>query len=122
VDAGAPKAPPVDPNGELVAAPPKGLDVVVVFAPKPGLFCPNNPLPVFDPPNGDDCVAVVEAPNPPKPPVDPAVAVPLPNKLLVVVAGVPNPPGFAPNALFVGCGVPKAPGDNGVSIDSVLSL
>ena len=61
------------------------------------------------PPKGDDAAAgVVEAPNPPPKPDVPAVAVLPPNKLPpVVAAGVPKPPVFAPNALFVV--LPKAP-------------
>ena len=109
VDAGEPNAlVAVPPNGEFVAPPPKGLEVVVL-PPKVGFVDPKSPPPLLVPPKGDDAAAgVVEAPNPlPKPDV-PAVAVPPPNKLPpVVAAGVPKPPVFAPNALFVV--LPKAP-------------
>jgi hypothetical protein len=60
---------------------------------------------VFEAPNGEDCAAGAFEPNPPNAPVDPAVAVPPPNKLLpVVVLVLPNA-GLAPNPLF--CVVPK---------------
>jgi hypothetical protein len=103
----------VEPPKPVDVPPPNGLVEVVPAVPKAGLFPPNNPPPVLLAPNGDDVVVLFE-PKPPNPVLDPAVAVPLPNKLPPLVAAVPPKAGFAPpKALF--WGVPKAPIDLDVS-------
>lgn len=71
---------------------------VPVVLPNPvGFGAPNMDPPVAPPPKAE--VLGAAAPNPPPKPLVGAAAVLLPNKPPLVVAGAPNPPGFAPNAL-----------------------